>query len=158
MTKPDRNAVMPPRSATHVLTAAPHEPGYHSCFGCGTAVSDGLRIRAFDDHSSELTAAVRLRNVHQGERGLAHGGIVTAMLDEVISLALWRVLDRKFVTRRLDTNFLAPVPIDKDIELRAKCTGVHDRKAYGQARVLIDGTVLAHAVGLFIQVRSEDPA
>lgn len=150
------DAMVPPRlaTATHALTAAPHEPGYPDCFGCGHALPHGLQVRVVSAKPDELVATVCLRNMHQGEREVAHGGVVAAILDEVISLAMWRALDRKYVTRKLDIDFLAPVPIGKEVELRARCTRVHGRKAYGEATALLGGSVLANAAGLFIQVRS----
>jgi acyl-coenzyme A thioesterase PaaI-like protein len=156
MTTPPAEAIVPPpATTTRALFAAPHESGYHDCFGCGRAVPGGLRIRVIDGQPGELTAVVHLTEVHQGEHGLAHGGIVVAVLDEVISLALWRALDRKCLTRRLDTDFRAPMPIGRDVELRASCTGVHGRKAYGRAEALLGGTVLASATGLFIEVSDD---
>lgn len=111
-----------------------------------------MRVRVVDDRPPELTGVVRLGRVHQGAPGLAHGGLVTTVLDEVMSLALWRTLDRPYVTRLLDTDFRAPMRVGCDIALRASCTGVHGRKAYAQAEAWFGETLLAKATAMFIEL------
>ncbi|MFE6982786.1 PaaI family thioesterase [Streptomyces griseus] len=134
------------------MDEAPHTPGYASCFGCGGTMPGGLHVHVVDDDPQELVATARLNTAHQGPPGLAHSGVVAALMDEVISLVLWRLLDRRCLTARLEAAFLVPVPIDRDLEVRARCTGVHGRKVYTSAQVLIAGTVYAEAAGLFIDV------
>ncbi|MEV0412686.1 PaaI family thioesterase [Streptomyces sp. NPDC050448] len=141
-----------PATTARRLAEAPHEPGYTACFGCGSAMPAGLHVHVVDDDPEELVAMVRLNTAHQGAPGFAHSGVVATLLDEVISLALWRLLDRRCVTARLETAFHAPVPIGRDLELRARCTGVQGRKVYTRAQVLLGGTAHAEAAGLFIDV------
>ena len=130
----------------------PHRPGYDGCFACGTDVPGGLRVRVVGGGQDELVAVARPHIVHQGAPGRVHGGIVAALLDEVMSLALWRVLDRPAVTVRLETDFRAPVPIDQDVELRASCTDVDGRKIRAMAEALVDDRIAARAIGLFIEM------
>ncbi|RCG16921.1 PaaI family thioesterase [Sphaerisporangium album] len=134
------------------MTRRPHRPGYEGCYACGADAVGGLRVRVVGDGPDGLVANARLGTSHQGAPGIAHGGIVAAVLDEVISLTLWRVLDRPCVTRRLEVDFLAPVPIGRDVELRAQCTETQGRKVRARAEALFDGQVRARADGLFIEV------
>jgi hypothetical protein len=70
---------------------------------------------------------------HEGSAGLAHGGLLTAALDETQATLMW-VLRVPAVTARLQTDFLAPVPVGSVVHLEAGCLGVADRKIYTAAR------------------------
>jgi acyl-coenzyme A thioesterase PaaI-like protein len=69
---------------------------------------------------------------HEGAPGLAHGGLLTAALDETQATLLW-VLRMPAVTVRLETDFLAPVPVGSVVRIEARCLGLADRKIYTAA-------------------------
>jgi len=92
-----------------VRTALPHIDGYR-CFCCGTDNPRGLKMsfyRLGDSVRSDLV----LDDHCVGWENIVHGGIITAVLDEVMA---WTVIafDRKFfVTRGLEIKFLRPVQV-----------------------------------------------
>ncbi|WP_432011783.1 PaaI family thioesterase [Streptomyces cucumeris] len=126
------------------------------CFGCGDQV-DGLRLRARAGEGVGVTAEFEVRPAHQGAPGLAHGGLLSAALDETLGALNWmqRLIS---VTGRLETDFVRPVPVGTVLYLEARVTAVHGRKIYCAATGRIgapDGPVAVRAEALFIEVRVE---
>nr|BFE81558.1 hypothetical protein GCM10020093_041590 [Planobispora longispora] len=58
--------------------------------------------------------------------------MLAAAMDEVIGMSVW-LFQRPYVTGRLETDYLAPVPVGSALHLRAWCTGMSGRKAYLEA-------------------------
>lgn len=159
-TTPPPGARVPasPVTAGQARVRLPHTPGHPSCFACGPAVPSGLGLRVTGTDEQGITALVTLADVHQGAPGIAHGGIVAAVLDEATSLAVWHVLNRPNVTGRLEIQFRAPVPLGRPLHVRATCTAVHGRKAYATAELHTDGpdgTVAATAAAVYIAVQQD---
>ncbi|MBL1100491.1 PaaI family thioesterase [Streptomyces coffeae] len=152
--KPPEDARAPVR---HPDAPAPGElldAHNHQCFGCGDQES-GLLLRARAGEGVAVTAEFEVRPVHQGAPGLAHGGLLSAALDETLGALNWmqRVIA---VTGRLETDFARPVPVGTVLHLQARVTAVHGRKIYCTATGRIDahdGPVAVRADALFIEVR-----
>ncbi|EFL22713.1 thioesterase [Streptomyces himastatinicus ATCC 53653] len=152
--KPPEGAMAPVR---HPDAPAPGEllgAHYDQCFGCGEQ-SGGLRLRVRAGEGVGLTAEFTVDAAHQGAPGLAHGGVLTAALDETLGSLNWlqRVIA---VTGRLETDFVRPVPVGTVLHLEARVTAVHGRKIYCAATGRIggpEGPVAVRAEALFIEVR-----
>ena len=101
-----------------------------------------------------LVASFEVGPTHQGAPGLAHGGLLTAAVDEVLGALNW-LLMRPAVTARLETNFVRPVAVGSVLEFEARITGVSGRKVYTAAigRLGAGGPIAVTASGLFIQVQ-----
>jgi len=86
------------------------KPDGHYCFACGTANPIGLNLDFFrvgDRVCSEIT----LNKVHEGWDNMAHGGIISTLLDEVMS---WAIMYRKkvfLVTRNMNIKYVRPILI-----------------------------------------------
>lgn len=154
-------ALKPPEGATAPVrrpdAPAPGEPlgsHYDQCFGCGGHAGGlGMRVRAGEDVA--VTAEFTVLPAHQGAPGLAHGGVLTAALDETLGALNW--LQRAIaVTGRLETDFVRPVPVGTVLHLEARVTAVHGRKIYCAATGRIggpEGPVAVRAEALFIEVQ-----
>ncbi|MGW7276316.1 PaaI family thioesterase [Streptomyces sp. NPDC054864] len=155
---PDARTPGSPVTAGQPRIQLPHAPDHLSCFGCGPDVPAGLGLHVTDTDGQGITAELTLADVHQGAPGIAHGGIVAAVLDEATSLAVWHVLNRPNVTGRLEIQFLAPVPLGRPLRLRATCTAVHGRKAYVTAELRPggpDGPLAATAAAVYVAVPAD---
>ncbi|SEG69847.1 Acyl-coenzyme A thioesterase PaaI, contains HGG motif [Thermomonospora echinospora] len=129
----------------------------NACFGCGPDVPHGLRIRRTGHDGSTAYAEFTVQPEHQGAPGLAHGGILASAMDEILGTSAW-LLGGRYVTGRLETDYLAPVPVGSVVHLTARCTGVDGRKAYieGEARLGgPDGPIAVRAASIFIKVPLE---
>ncbi|MEV6972719.1 PaaI family thioesterase [Kitasatospora sp. NPDC093806] len=156
-TTPPPEAVLPPRAPQAPAPGTRLGSHYEHCFGCGPQHPGGLGIDAVAGEGLDVTAEFTVREAHQGGPGLAHGGLLTTAMDEILGSLNW-LLHAPGVTGRLETDFLSPVPVDSVLHLRAWVTGVHGRKVYGAAEARIggpEGPLAVRAQALFIQVKLE---
>ena len=80
----------------------------HECFACGTANPIGLNLQ-FYRLGDNICTEIDLGKYYVGWSNISHGGIISTILDEVMS---WTVLYFKrifFVTRRMDVKYIRPV-------------------------------------------------
>lgn len=121
----------------------------HNCFACGSLNTHGLHLvlHAGDDRCwIEITLPDRF----QGWDGIAHGGIICTLLDEVMA---WALVEHDLwgVTARMQVDFRKPVPIGVPIRGEGRVTGVRRRIVEAEAALYdADGTVLAQATGTFM--------
>ncbi|MER8017316.1 PaaI family thioesterase [Streptomyces griseoluteus] len=155
-------SLQPPADAQppvrHPDAPAPGEPlgaHYEHCFGCGPGQPHGLHLEARAGDGVSLTAEFTVRPAHQGAPGLAHGGVLATALDETLGSLNW-LLRTIAVTGRLETDFVAPVPVGTVLHLQAEVTAVAGRKIYSHATGRIggpEGPVAVRAKALFVEVK-----
>lgn len=120
--------------------------------GIGMPLRMDLRFRVGDGLSVVTDFVVS--GLHQGAPGLAHGGLLTAALDEALGYLNWLV-GAPAVTARVEVDFRRPVPVGSRMFVTAEVTGVLDRKVFGRAVGRLDapdGPVAIAASSLFVQV------
>lgn len=127
----------------------------HQCFACGELNDAGLHLELHAGPEgcwTELTLEPRF----QGWDDVAHGGIVTTLLDEVMA---WSVIGRDTwgVTARLNVAFRRPVPIGQPLRAEGWVTKDRRRTFHTAGRVLAvrTGEVLATADGVFMAAPPE---
>jgi len=114
-----------PTSTTPGVAPLPRLIG-HQCFACGTANPHGLHMR-FAVEGETVRSEVTLSADHAGWVHMAHGGIVSTLLDEIMAWSVIAFRRRLFVTRKMDVRFRAPVPLGVPLVVRG---GLDDRKAF----------------------------
>jgi acyl-coenzyme A thioesterase PaaI-like protein len=123
---------------------------FHECFGCGPAHPQGLRVRCFRRDGGVVSPIV-IAGHFAGPPGAAHGGIVTACLDEVLAGAAASHGGRHYVTGELTVRFLRPTPVERPLLGRARA--VSDGGRYldleGTLEEFETGTLVARATGRF---------
>ena len=122
----------------------------HHCFACGTLNTNGLRLDLHVERGRswvELTYEERF----QGWDGIAHGGILATILDEVMAWALVGE-DNWGVTARLSIDFKQPVNVGQRIKAEGWITRSRRRIVDTEARLVdaISGDTLATATGLYM--------
>jgi acyl-coenzyme A thioesterase PaaI-like protein len=91
---------------------------------------------------------------HQAGPGLAHGGLVSAALDEACGLlATWHRFPS--VTARIFVRYRKPVPINRELVVSAWVTDMRGRRIHVDGRLLGDDEVLAEARCAFLHVPLE---
>jgi acyl-coenzyme A thioesterase PaaI-like protein len=128
----------------------PHHP---NCFGCGDQNPAGIAMRMERD-GERVRGAVTLDRRHEGAPGYAHGGAVSAILDDALGMLLF-VLRRPAVTARLEVDFRRPAFIGHPFGVEAWVDEVDGRKLWLRAELREAGEVVAAARSLFLEV---DPA
>jgi uncharacterized protein (TIGR00369 family) len=125
----------------------------NSCFGCGESNPVGLRLtfQALPDLTVFSTAVIG--SDYEGPRGCVHGGIIATLLDEAMSKAN-RARGFRAMTRKMDVEYLRPVPTGEPVRLEGRVLRSEGRKHWTAARVVhSSGKVLAEASGLFLEMK-----
>jgi uncharacterized protein (TIGR00369 family) len=127
----------------------------HNCFACGTLNVHGLQLdlHAGGDRCwTELTLGDRF----EGWEGIAHGGIVCTILDEVMA---WALVDHDVwgVTARMNVEFRRPVPIGRPIRGEGRLVEVRRRLVTAEGVILdaLDGTLLARSEATYVGAPAE---
>ncbi len=125
------------------------------CFGCGQANPVGLHLEFFRAEDGAAVSFARVPDTYEGPPGYVHGGIIATLLDEAMSKAV-RARGLLAMTRRLEVDYLRPVPSGSAIRMEGRVVRDEGRKHWTEARVLNEeGAVLAEGKGLFIEIRRE---
>ena len=120
------------------------------CVICGLDNQFGVRAPFYNMTDGSVASPFRYRAWHQSYPGRVHGGMITAMLDEMGLRGLWaaRNDDAEFgVTISLEPRYRQPVPYDADLLATGKLIEDRSRLFAVEARILtIDGEVLAEGI------------
>jgi acyl-coenzyme A thioesterase PaaI-like protein len=90
----------------------------------------------------------------EGAPGRAHGGVMAALMDEVMGFVL-SINATPAYTGKLTVTYRAPTPLGVELELRAKLHSHHGRKLRIEADAHHGTAPIAHGEGLFIAVDPE---
>lgn len=128
------------------------------CFGCGPDNPSGLHLHFDRVADDRVEAEVTLSEDLCGWEGVAHGGVVSLLLDEVTSWCVALCLgERWFVTRELNVRFVRPTPVGRPLHLSARV--VSDRGVLmdlvGDVR-LPDGRLTARGKAQFVRLDEQD--
>lgn len=114
------------------------------CFACGPENPIGLHLQ-FEAAEDGVSARVTLAPQFQGWRGIAHGGIAMALLDEAMAHAAG-FAGHRGVTASVNVRFRKPVPLDQSLHVRGRVTwqrrnvlGVEASVRDASGMVLLDG-------------------
>jgi uncharacterized protein (TIGR00369 family) len=121
---------------------------YGLCFACGPRNVAGLHLM-FQQDGDTVTTTFRGREEHQGFPGQVHGGVISALLDEVMS-RVPLLSGRWAMTARMDLRFRRPVMVGEDVTAVAE--RVREMRGFVEAsgRVLLpNGDIAADATGTF---------
>jgi len=117
-----------------------------TCFVCGRSNPSGLRLPIVaDDQGAHFEYVIPEH--YQGWHGIAHGGIVATLLDELMA---WSTKTRGYstVTAEMNVRFRKPVPVGRKIYGQGWITAEQGRLVLAASRLTDPaGTVLAEATG-----------
>lgn len=129
----------------------PHMP---DCMGCGPEAITGYHLEPRRD-GDEVVASFAFDSSHAGAPGLAHGGAVAALCDDLLGHVL-NLLGVPAVTRRLEMDYLAPVLLHEAHDLRAWLVERDEQKLWvACSGTGPDGRERFRAKALFVQVGLE---
>lgn len=115
------------------------------CFICGKDNPVGLHLDLVVDREAKCAETkVAVPAEYQGWEGMVHGGIISALLDEVCAYAGMTVA-KTVVTGELKTRFRKPVPVEADIRAVARVVNHARRTVLVEAELLMQDDVLASA-------------
>lgn len=146
----DRLALMRASSGEGAFPSSTNGSGFadRAVGGLANPTSVDVEVR-FEDE--EAVADVVLRRAFEGAPGRAHGGIVAAAFDDVTGFVIGLLREPAF-TGELTVRYVAPVPVDEPLEMRARLSGREGRKLYITAEATHHGTVVATCHAIYITV------
>jgi acyl-coenzyme A thioesterase PaaI-like protein len=124
------------------------------CFGCGQANLFGLQLELEPAAGGGVEGRFFVKQDHQGPPGYAHGGVISAALDEAMALLVFE-RGTFAVTGRLELDLLAPAPVGTFVQVSARLEEEGERTlALAAEAAGEDGRRLAVARGTFVRVKS----
>lgn len=122
----------------------------HKCFACGTLNTAGMGL-VLHVEADRAWTELELEPRFQGWDGIAHGGILCTILDEVMAWSLAGA-DNWGMTARMQVDFRKPVPLEMPLRAEGWITRSRRRIIDTQGRI-IDRTTdqeLATATGVYV--------
>jgi len=135
-----------------------HLQGLHwKCFGCGQDNPSGLHLHVSlngDRTVCDFTPTAYF----QGPPGIAHSGVVAAVLDEVMSQLVYSHLEFA-VTRKVEVTYRRPVRIGQTYQFSAEFVTSNRRVIAVRAEARdAAGNQVARARGIFAPLDEEQTA
>jgi uncharacterized protein (TIGR00369 family) len=124
------------------------------CFVCGTDNHMGLHTQFLELEDGRLCALFTAQEEHQSYPGRVHGGVLSAIIDEVIGRTIQIKHPEVFgVTIELTVKFRKPVPYGVPLKVIAKLTKDTARSMEGEAElVLEDGSVAVQGWARYLKL------
>jgi acyl-coenzyme A thioesterase PaaI-like protein len=127
----------------------------HTCFACGTENPIGLNLR-FYRLGEAVCSDITLGKNYEGWENMAHGGILSTLLDEVMS---WTILYFKrvfFVTRKMEVKYVKPVLIGVPLQVSGRLVdGGREGVIAVRAEIRDGEKVLCKAKGEFVELSTQ---
>jgi uncharacterized protein (TIGR00369 family) len=125
-------------------------PHSHTCFVCGESNPKALNVRFYADEHGAYVPLV-LREEQMGYPGIAHGGALMSILDELMGWAATMQTGEFSVSAEINTRFLKPVPLHTPLTARAQMTQRRGRVWYTHGEIADEkGTVYVRATGKYL--------
>ena len=118
------------------------------CWLCGNFNPHGFQLRFRKEGDDTVTETV-VPWYYQGFEGVVHGGMVAALLDEVMSHAV-KATGEIAVTGTLEVKFLRPCRTEELVTLRGRVIEKKGRLLEARGEVVQNGEVVAEGKGLFV--------
>ena len=109
--------------------------GDHNCFGCSPLNPSGLRMRFYTNETA-VYSNVTVPDHLCGWNNLVHGGVLTTILDEIMSWSAIYLLKRVPMTKSMTVDFLKPVYVGNSLKAEGTVT---DKK--GKHEALMEGRI-----------------
>lgn len=133
------------------------QPNSDDCFVCGRRNPRGLYMVFYDNGANEVYSDYTVPAVYEGYPGIVHGGIVAAMLDEVVGrVAMIGDHHHFMMSVKLEVKYRQPVPSETPLRVVGRIVRLRGRlgKAVGEVR-LPDGQLAAEAAMTLADVPAE---
>ena len=123
------------------------------CFACGRENPKGLHTSWSLDGDGAVRARFQPDRHHQGWKGVVHGGILAALLDEAMAQRL-RFSGTHAVTASLTIRYRRPAPTEGVLVVEARIVSDHTRALRLKALVRDDGgNCFAEGEGTCVRIR-----
>ena len=128
----------------------------HRCFACGPNNPVGLRMKFFTDEQS-VFASVPVPDHLCGWDNLVHGGVITTMLDEIMSWAAIYLLKTIILTKSVKVEFLKPLFIGAAVRVVGRVQQrISEREAIMEGFLYnAEGHLCSRSTGTFALIKPQ---
>ncbi|WP_052263232.1 hotdog domain-containing protein [Geobacter pickeringii] len=130
---------------------APSLVGESLRFVSGEPDGNRFRVRYYRDEEKHLHARIWFGPETGGPPGHAHGGAVSAVMDEALGLAAWAA-GYPIVVGNLNVSFRAMLPLEKVVTLESRVVSAQGRKIMVHGRLFCGETIYAEGECLCITI------
>ena len=125
-----------------------------NCFVCGIENHDSLKTKFYEIENGDLMSISTPSVIHQSYPDRIHGGVLSAILDEIIGRAIMvEEPDAWGVTVELNVKYKKPVPLDKPVKAIARITRNSRLIFEGTGEILLeDGSVAATGYAKYVKM------
>ena len=125
-----------------------------NCIICGLDNPSGLKAPFYNLDDNSVASIFEFKFNHQSYPGRVHGGMISALLDELIGRALWvNSPDIYAVTTSINVTFRKPVPYDVTLKGRGYVTFESSRWFSAKGEIYdLDGNLLAEASAKYLKL------
>ncbi len=131
-------------------------PTYTGCFVCGKHNDFGLKRRFYvadaPETSEKVAVCVEMTfpKEYEGFKGVVHGGIITAIIDEAMGWASTVKTTLMYVTADLNVRFVKPVKVGEALTFKGWLVKNRRKMTVNEGVVIsADGEILVKASGKF---------
>jgi acyl-coenzyme A thioesterase PaaI-like protein len=123
------------------------QPNSNDCFVCGLRNPVGLKLVFYDNGMDEVRCEYSIPSQYQGYPGVAHGGIVAAILDEAVGrVAMIGDHNHFMMTVKMEVKYRHPVPVETPLVIVGKKVKMRGRLGQATGEVCLpDGAVAVEA-------------
>ncbi|MDD2494579.1 MAG: PaaI family thioesterase [Tissierellia bacterium] len=125
-----------------------------NCFVCGIENEGSLNTKFYELENGELMSISYPNEIHQSYPDRMHGGVISAILDEIIGRAIMISDPNAWgVTAELNIKYKKPVPFNKPIRAVARITRNSRLLFEGTGEIILeDGTVAAQGYAKYVKM------
>lgn len=100
------------------------------CWVCGGSNDHGLRLRFYSSGGGRVATEFTIADYHVGVDGVAHGGILATVFDDVMAWTLIQARGEIHFTVEMAQQFLRPVPAGRPLVAEGTFIGATDETRF----------------------------
>ncbi len=134
----------------------PYRP--RTCFFCGADNPIGLKLTFHETEAEpkELICRLNPSSLYAGYGRILHGGIQSGLFDEIMGWSARQLTGQLGVTGSLQIEFLKPLYVEQEIEVRCRSTSQEGSMVKLSAEITDqEGTICTRATGAYVIVEAE---
>lgn len=126
-------------------------PYTDGCFACGDENERGMKIKLYEENG-KIEGTITIDEHLKGYAGMAHGGIICALLDEVMIWAavMFGAKKTMYITTDIQVKYLAPVPTAHQVKVSGWVVEEKGKIAFCEGEVVREEKTLATSKGKFL--------
>jgi len=101
--------------------------GNHNCFGCSPMNECGLQMKFYTDQKTVYSWLTVPRHL-SGWSNLAHGGVLSTILDEIMSWAAIHLLRKFILTKSMTVDFVKPVFVGQQLRVEGRVANMERKR------------------------------